>query len=201
MTMTGIICACMCCIYQPFILFWAHAGNMFPNQIMLLFVIYFFTERMGNICFQYRQASGLWSHDRIRPLVDGVTNLTLNYILVQRIGIAGVMLSTILCHIFIDSLWASSILFRYYFTKEKQSKYLLRLSFYALVTMIACTLTMAICRFLPMEGTNAFYSILFIFARAIICLCISSLLFYFSCRKLSEFSDAMAIVSRIVKRG
>ncbi len=200
MTVVGCVCACMCGLYQPFIRLWVREENLFPTRLMLVFVVYFFTERMGNVCFQYRQASGLWWEDRIRPIVDGLTNLTLNYILVQYIGVAGVMLSTILCQVFIDSVWGSRILFRSYFTEQKQRDYLVRLLLYAGVTAAACGLSMVLCGFLPESGANAAMSLVWMGLRGLICASCSGGIFLLAYRFLPEYGDAKRVVRKMLKR-
>ena len=166
---------------------------------MLVFVVYFFTERMGNVCFQYRQASGLWWEDRLRPVVDGVTNLTLNYILVQYIGVAGVMLSTILCQVCIDSLWGSRILFRSYFTDQKQRLYLLRLVIYAAATAAVCWASMALCRFVPEAGGSALMTLVWMAVRGMLCMAVSNAAFFLIYRALPEYQDAMRTVRKVLK--
>ena len=200
MWIVGCVCACMCGLYQPFIRFWIGEENLLSQRLMLVFVVYFFTERMGNVCFQYRQASGLWWEDRLRPIVDGVTNLTLNYILVQYIGVAGVMLSTILCQVCIDSLWGSRILFRCYFTDQKQRLYLLRLAFYAGTTTVACWASMALCRLIPEAGENALNSLVWMGARGAICMAVSNAAFFVIYRSLPEYRDAVRTVRKMLKR-
>ena len=201
MTVVGCVCACMCGLYQPFIRFWVGEENMLSGGLMLVFVVYFFTERMGNVCFQYRQASGLWWEDRIRPLVDGMVNLALNYILVQKIGVAGVMLSTILCQVFIDSVWGSRILFRFYFSDQSQMKYLLRLILYAAVTAAACALSMLVCRFLPEYGSSRFMSLVWMGIRGVLCAAVSGGVFLLCCRSLTEYGDARQLVLKLLGRG
>lgn len=196
----GCICACMCGLYQPFIRFWVGEQNLLSGRLMLVFVVYFFTERMGNVCFQYRQASGLWWEDRLRPVVDGVTNLILNFILVQYIGVAGVMLSTIFCQVVIDALWGSRILFRFYFTEWKQRRYLLRLLVYAAVTAAACWAAMAVCRFIPEAGGNAFATLCWMGLRGVICVAVSNPIFFLAYRFLPEYGDAKRMVLRILKK-
>ena len=167
---------------------------------MLIFVIYFFTERMGNVCFQYRQASGLWWEDRLRPVVDGVTNLTLNYILVQYIGVAGVMLSTILCQVVIDSLWGSRILFRFYFTEWKQSRSLVRLLLYAGVTAAACAACMALCRFVPETGSSRLMTLCWMGGRGLLCVAVSNAVFFLVYRFLPEYGDAKRLALKMIKK-
>lgn len=200
MWVVGIICVGMTCLYQPFIRLWVGKNNMLSNGLMILFVVYFFTERMGNICFQYRQAKGLWWEDRARPVVDGVTNLTLNFFLVQYIGIAGVMLSTIICHVFIDSLWGAGILFKNYFSEYKQSHYVLKLVLFAASTALACALSTVICNFIPEYAENAITCLLFMAARGIICLVVGNLIFFGIYRLLPEYNTAKVVMRKFLKR-
>ena len=200
MWVVGLICVGMSCLYQPFIRLWVGKHNMLSDGLMLLFVVYFFTERMGNICFQYRQARGLWWEDRARPIVDGITNLTLNFFLVQYIGIAGVMLSTIICHIFIDSLWGARILFKHYFTNEKQSHYVLKLMMFAASTAIACALSFLLCNFIPVYAENAITCLLFMAGRGIICLIVGNMIFFGIYRLLPEYKTAGVVMKKFLKR-
>ena len=199
MWIVGCVCACMCGLYQPFIRFWIGAENLLSQRLMLVFVVYFFTERMGNVCFQYRQACGLWWEDRLRPVVDGVTNLTLNYILVQYIGVAGVMLSTILCQVCIDSLWGSRILFRSYFTDQKQRLYLLRLVIFAAATAAVCWASMALCRFIPEAGGSALMTLVWMAVRGVLCMAVSNAAFFLIYRALPEYQDAKRTVRKMLK--
>jgi O-antigen/teichoic acid export membrane protein len=190
----------MCGVYQPFIRFWVGEQNLLSGRLMLIFVVYFFTERMGNVCFQYRQAAGLWWEDRLRPIVDGITNLTLNYLLVQVIGVAGVMLSTIICQVFIDSVWGSRILFRSYFTGKKQGQYLLRLLLFALVTAAACGASLALCRLIPEAGANAALSLMWMALRGIVCAAVSNGIFFLVYSRLPEFQDGKRTVLKMLRR-
>ena len=200
MWVVGIICVGMACLYQPFIRLWVGKNNMLSEGLMLLFVVYFFTERMGNICFQYRQARGLWWEDRIRPVVDGITNLTLNFFLVQYIGIAGVMLSTIICHVFMDSFWGARILFKHYFTNEKQSHYVLKLVLFAASTSLACALSYLLCNFIPQYAENAITCLLFMAGRGIICLIVANIVFFGIYRLLPEYKTAGVVMKKFLKR-
>lgn len=200
MWVVGIICVGMTCLYQPFIRFWITEKNLFPDWLMFLFVVYFFTDRMGNICFQYRQARGLWWEDRARPVVDGVTNLTLNFFLVKYIGIAGVMLSTIICHVVLDSLWGSAILFRHYFTDEKQTHYLLRLVLFSVVTTAACAASYLLCNFIPEAGSNRLISLLYMAGRGVICLIVANAIFLPAYRFLPEFKQASTVMKKFLKK-
>ena len=195
-----VMCACMSCIIQPFVIFWVKEENLLSDGLMLLFIVYFFTDRMGNICYQYRQAAGLWWEDRARPIVDGATNLLLNYLMVQYIGVAGVMLSTIFCHVVIDSSWGASILFRHYFKEEKQSHYIFRLLYFGALAALSCFVSMSICKVIPTVGGNRLISLVYMALRGVIASTVSIILLLVFCSRLPEYKRAKGVALKMLRR-
>lgn len=198
MWLSGVFAVLMFCIYQPFMRLWVGKELMFDNLTMTVFCIYFFTNRWGDICYTYRQSAGLWWEDRYRPIIEAVVNLTLNIILVQIIGVVGVMLSTIIGLLFINSIWGSKILFQHYFTKYKQSKYLLELLWFTLVTVIAGAVCGVICNLLP-SAERSFMAFIYIGVRGAICAVVANAIFWLGYRKLPQYSDMVALAKQILK--
>lgn len=197
----GFCTTCLCCLYQPFMNLWVGKDLMFESSTMLLFGVYFFTMKTGDLCFAYRQAAGLWWHDKFRPLIEAVTNLTLNIVLVKFIGIAGVLLSTILCQIFINTAWGSKVLFKYYFTKYKQGHYIFRLLYFSSVTIFSCVLSLAVCNeiapFSLAEISKEMSAIVF-FVRGIVCMVVPNIIMLLMYRRLPEFTDSVVFIKRLI---
>lgn len=141
---------------QPFIKLWLGEGMMFGDGIMVIFCIYFFSTHFSRVCHIYRDAAGLWWQDRYRPIVETVVNLSLNILLVRWIGVSGVMLSTIFCIVFIEGTWGTRILFKHYFTEEKQSVYMLKLLWTWIITAVAGVACYYVCKLIPLSGIPAF---------------------------------------------
>ncbi|MBD5559064.1 MAG: polysaccharide biosynthesis protein [Clostridia bacterium] len=100
-----VCCCCFLNLYQPAITLWIDASMLLGEDIVILLCMYFYVVLMmvpGNV---FENASGLWSSDKYRPLLEGALNLTLNLILVQLIGLQGVLLSTILSMAFFSVPW------------------------------------------------------------------------------------------------
>ncbi len=194
----GFCTAALFCLYQPFMRMWVGEELMFDGLIMSVFCIYFFINRCGDVCYTYRQSAGLWWEDRYRPIVEAVVNLTLNIILVQIIGVVGVMLSTIIGLVFINAIWGSKILFKHYFTNFKQSKYLLELLMFIVVTTVACAVCGAICHIMPVID-RSFKAIVFLGIRGIISVIVSNLIFWLAYRKLPQYSDMVKLAKKMVK--
>ena len=181
---------CLFCLYQPFMKLWVGANLMFSDNIMVVFCVYFFTSQMGNICFTYRQAAGLWWQDKIRPLIEAIVNLVFNIILVQYIGVVGVLLSTILCLVLINCVWGTKILYKYYFTKEKLISYLGKLMIWALITIISVIATNQLCQFIK---ESQIYELILRFA---ICLVVPNVIILLLSKVLPEYKNALIFIVR-----
>ena len=166
---------------------------MFPFDTMIFMVFYFFLPRISTLTYTYREAAGLWWEDRIRPIVATVANLTMNLILVNIIGINGVLISTLLCTIFINIPWGSIILFKNYF-KISPMEYFRQILFYSAVTCVAGSVTLLICNLLASTG----FTIMLI--KGLICLVIPNMIFLLFYHRLPEFVYLKQLVHRILGR-
>ena len=105
---------CLICLLQPFMRIWVGEKLMFSNTVVILFGVYFYIFQSEKIVLTYKDAAGLWWQDRFRPYVVMGINLILNVITVRKIGVYGVILSTIVSLI-ISVPWSSYILHKYLF--------------------------------------------------------------------------------------
>lgn len=155
MGLTSWLTVCLIACQQPFIRLWVGSKMLFSDGIMVVFCVYFFSTHFCRVAHLYRQAAGLWWQDRYRPIVETFVNLGLNILLVKFIGVTGVMFSTIFCIVFIEGTWGTRILFKHYFTEEKQSKYMLKLLWSWLLTAVSCAACYFVCRRIPLSGIPA----------------------------------------------
>lgn len=194
MWITSWCTVCLYCLYQPFITIWVGKGMLFSDSIMIIFCIYFFTRMMNMICYAYRQAAGLWWEDRFRPLLEAFSNLGLNILLVQHIGVTGVMISTVVCLVPFNTIWGSHLLYKKYFTEEKYSRYLLRLGYYSIVAFVGCLVTGWVCS-LHTFG-NQWINLIY---RGAICVVLPNVMFVPMLYVLPEFKSAMAFSKKLIK--
>lgn len=191
----GWICSwaaiCLLCLYQHFVRWWAGEELLFPFRTMTLMVLYFLIPRITSMTYVYREAAGLWWEDKFRPLVATILNLGINLYLVRIIGMDGVILSTLICSLFLNFPWGTYILFKHCFKKSPQ-KYYLQMSYYLIVTAIAGVITLKVCELLPCTG------ILMMFAKLIICMIIPNILLFIAYFWMSEFKNSKKLVHRIV---
>ena len=186
MALTSWLTVCLVACTQPFMKVWLGEKMMFDDGIMIIFCIYFFSMHFVRVCHLYRQAAGLWWQDRYRPIVETVSNLVLNILFVKVFGVSGVMFSTIFCMVCIEGTWGTRILFKHFFTEEKQSKYMLKLLWTWLITALAGGICYFICKKIALDGIPA------IIVNGIVGSVVSVVVFCAGNFFLPEFKDALA---------
>lgn len=191
--LSGFCAVCLVCLYQHFMTWWVGEELTFSFHTMLLMVLYFLLPKITSLTFTYREAAGLWWEDRFRPLAAAAVNLTVNLILVRYIGIDGVIISTLLCTVFINVPWGAYILFKNYF-KRSSAEYLLKVVFYVTVTAGVSAVTYAVCALLPSAGFIP------MILKGFICVVVSNSLFWLVYHKLPEFDYVKRMFCTILNK-
>ncbi len=180
-------------LYQPFMVLWMGEKMMLSFPIVICFCAYFFMLMIGNVCFIYRQAAGLWWEDRVRPVLSSVLNITLNILLVKYFGVAGVLLSTIICLVTLDFGLSARVLFRKYFKKPLLPYFLQALSC-AAVTALSCFAAGLICDRIPLGGTGK------LIANFAVCAIVSNVFLFLAYFRTKLFQSSLKLVTRMIRR-
>ena len=113
--LSGICAILMFTLFQDFMKIWMGEKMILDSKLVFLLCLSFFirmAKRPGNT---YKVEQGLWDADMLKPYIAGIVNLILNLILVQFIGLYGVVISTIISLGLIEKPWETYVLFKYYF--------------------------------------------------------------------------------------
>ena len=195
MWLAGWCAICLLCLYQPFMRIWVGDELCFDFKTVILFVLYFYLLKMGDIRGTYSEAAGLWWENRYRAILESVVNLILNYTLVRFLGIYGIILATLLSLFFINFLWGSNIVFKFYFKNGKASEYFLLHGKYALCTGCIAAVTYMVCSL----KTYGLYGDFLV--RGVICVILPNLIYYLVYRKTSEFKIAVPwILNKVLRK-
>ena len=189
----GFCSVCLLCIYQPFMELWVGKDLMLSLSAVGCFVVYFFVRQFNALFNLYKDASGMWHEDRLRPLTAALTNLALNLILVQFIGIYGILLSTVLAIICVGMPWLLHNLFTVIFEKQHMWPYLRRLAKYCIVVLFSCVATYFICSKINIGLVPT------ILIRGVICMIIPNLLYFLAFRKTEEYNQALHLANNMTK--
>jgi len=186
-------CACsLLCLYQDFMQLWVGKDLLLSFSCVICFVIYYYITEINSILLLYKDASGIWHKDRYRPLITALSNLILNLILVNYIGIYGVLLSTVLSALLIGFPWLIHNLFTEIF-KRSPKQYVLKLFKYVCVTLVSIVLTFYICNFIKQT------LVINIIIKGVICLAIPNLIYYIVYRKTDEIKETIDLINKIIK--
>lgn len=184
---------CLVCLYQPAMRIWVQEDLMFPMSVMVVFVIYFYARKVGDIGYTYKQAAGLWKHDRWRPIVESVVNLILNLLFVKWWGVVGALLSSIFSLIIITFGWGTRVLFKYYF-KRSAKEYLFNHLYYLIVTIVGCAITYRICLFVDLE--NEWYNL---FVKLLFCIIFPAIYFIAAYFWKKEYKLTVIFLKNMIK--
>ena len=92
--------------------------------------------------YVYQESKGLWWENRYIQLFGAVLNLGLNILLVNYIGLYGILISTIISMVFILDIGYCKILFKHYFNNKKWVKeFIFDQIKYFITTVVVCSIT------------------------------------------------------------
>ena len=189
---SGVCASCLLCLYQPFMELWVGKDLMLALSAVVCFVVYFFVRQLNSLYNLYKDAAGMWHTDRFRPLVAALTNLALNVILVQFIGIYGVLLSTVLAILGVGMPWLLHNLFTTIFEKKFFYGYMKKLIFYCAMTGVSCIVTYCTCSEIVLGKTGT------LLVRGMICLMVPNLIYFLAYRRCEEYRQSLGLVQRIL---
>lgn len=175
------------CLYQPFMKIWVHEENMLDMVVVLLLVIYFYIYQIRRVVLTYKDAGGIWWEDRYRPYISMAVNLIGNYIMVQIIGIYGVILSTIFSML-VSIPMENYTVFKYIFRRSPGNFYFKNIV-YVLLATVLCIITYMICSFAP-EGFSG------LLMRGAICLTVPNCIIILLFHRTEEFIHARKLLFR-----
>ncbi len=188
--------ACLLCLFQTFIELWQGKENMLSFYMVVLFCFYFYLHHAGDITYMYKEAAGIWWEGRYYSILAAAENLILNIILIQVIGLPGILISTIIALITVHTPYGSWILFKHYFgVKRKYALYLKRMLLYLFVAVLVSVLTYMVCIAVPIK--NLWMQLL---VRGCICCILPNLIFMACYWKLDDFQQAWKYVTGVVRK-
>lgn len=137
-----IFSTCLLTLFQPFITLWQGEQNTLSFGVVVLIVISFYIHHINDVAYVFSDALGLWWKARWVHLAAALVNLIINIMLVNFIGMFGIVISTIISLILGYHICYTRILFMEYFKSVKRwLGYLLNLVAYFIVALIIVGIT------------------------------------------------------------
>lgn len=149
---SGVCTACLVVLFQPFIELWVGDAMLLPFGMAVLFSIYFYARTIGDIRSLYENATGIWWQMKGRMVVEAVLNVALNLLLVNALGLYGVVLGTIVSLVSVNFLYGARLVFNLYFKNGKTLEHYLDHLSYACTAALACSFSFAVTQFVFVDG-------------------------------------------------
>ncbi|SOC03957.1 lipopolysaccharide biosynthesis protein [Pseudobutyrivibrio ruminis] len=181
---SGWMAITMLCLYQPFMCLWVGTEYIFPQYIMITFPIYFFITKLGDIRMVYSDGAGLFWENRIRIILEGISNIILNYILVIKWGAFGIMLATIITLFIFGFLGATLVIFNCYF-EHGMKEYLLNSISYLVIMITLGAVFYSVSLWVNFQSMLA--ELIF---EGVICCTVLPAILFLVCKQRKDFREA-----------
>lgn len=189
----GFCTVCFFCLYQPFMKLWVGEDLMFDMGVVVCFCLYFYVHQLKSVQSAYKDAAGLWKEDMWRTYAANIFNLIVNIILVQIIGVYGILISTILALMVITYPWQTWMIHKKLFHCS-MLPYFGRLGVYTLITAGACWFTGFLCGLVSGEGVMA------LLIKMGMCCLVPNAVFLICSFRTQEFKTMMVTCKKVLKR-
>lgn len=194
MWISGWCTVCLMCLFQPFMKLWMGEKLLLDSRCVILFCIYFYLLKTGDMRSLYSGANGLWWFHRFRSIAEALGNLFLNIVLGYFGGIYGIILATIITMVICNFLWASNITFRHYFGMDKYKEYLWYHLKYWGYTMGVMIITFGCCKIVDVK--NSWVELV---AKGIFCVVIPNVLYVIRYRNNGIYKEANKMICHLLK--
>lgn len=95
----GVSAICLLFTLNPFIEFVFGEKFVLPFAVVVLIIINYYLVGINQVPIIVQSAAGVYKYDKYVPIIEAFLNLGLSIILVQYIGIAGILLGTMISYL------------------------------------------------------------------------------------------------------
>lgn len=191
--MYGFCSICFLVLINSFIELWIGSKYILDNFTVLIIVLNFYTTGMQYGTSTFRDSTGMFWIGRYLPLFAAVINLGVSITLVRYIGIAGVLLGTIISRL-CTYFWFDTLILHKKILKRSIDKYFAKYFLYTCTTIFT-TIIIILITFPLVNNTW----VNFIFKMGI-CAVVANLVFYFLFKRTSEFKYVLNVVKNMLAK-
>jgi O-antigen/teichoic acid export membrane protein len=176
---------------NTFIHYWIGKHYIISQTFSLLLALEFYLKGLQLLLSQFRTSMGLFQQAKYRPIFSMIINLVVSLILVQYIGVYGVIIGTIISSLS-TYMWFDPIIIHKYGFNRKATKYFIQNIYYLLITFIAGYTSYYVISLITLER----YYILF--TKIIICVVITAIIYSVFLFRSKEAKYLLKIIKQII---
>lgn len=149
--LASIICIPLLYVINPFIQIW-HQGRIETTTfIALAFVLNLFYYIIRMPLMTYVNSAGLFKETIKCPIIESVVNLSLSLILINYIGLPGILLGTFIAYIVSDYFIRPVIIYKHIFEMDASSYYKQN-TIFIMIMLVVGSIWYFIIPYFPMDG-------------------------------------------------
>lgn len=190
----GLCSVCMINVFNDFIKIWIGEKYCLSLSIVLMIVINFYLTGMRVPSSTMKSSAGLFDVDKYTPILQSIINLVVSIVLVQKMGLIGVLIGTFVSSIAIPS-WQRPYLIYKYILKKSSKKYFIEFFKNVVILAVCTTLALFINNLIIINNLYIQFVVKGIITASIFA--ISVILIY---RKTDEFKYIVNTISNLFRR-
>ena len=176
---------CIIVLINPFINIWIGKKYVMGFSIVFLLVLNFYVLGMQSVTNSFRNAYGLFWIAKYRPIIMVIINIVISVVLVQFIGIEGVLIGTLVSRLVTTAWLDPYIVHKYGFEISSKSYYVDYLKY--LVIFIAISIILNY--FVSMVAINNIFILILIAILVVISVNVILVLLFFKTSEFNYFYD------------
>ena len=176
---------CIIVLINPFINIWIGKKYVMGFSIVFLLVLNFYVLGMQSVTNSFRNAYGLFWIAKYRPIIMVIINIVISVVLVQLIGIEGVLIGTLISRLLTTAWLDPYIVHKYGFEISPKSYYIDYLKY--LVIFIAISIILNY--FVSMVAINNIFILILIAILVVISVNVILVLLFFKTSEFNYFYD------------
>lgn len=176
---------CIIVLINPFINIWIGKKYVMGFSIVFLLVLNFYVLGMQSVTNSFRNAYGLFWIAKYRPIIMVIINIVISVVLVQFIGIEGVLIGTLISRLLTTAWLDPYIVHKYGFEISPKSYYVDYLKYLVIFTAISIILNY----FVSMITINNIFILILIAILVVISVNAILVLLFFKTSEFNYFYD------------
>lgn len=189
----GFVAICFWELLNPFITIWLGEEYIFETVVVLLIVMNFVTDGLQRAVLMYKDACGLFWRGKLRPVFSAGLNIIISVILVQFMGISGVILGSIISRMLSTWWFDPYLVYKHGFGMSSRGYYFRYVRSLLIIIMTALIIDGI------MKLVNLDFAAMTV-VRTALSIMIPNLVFWFCSRKSEEYIYIKGILSNWISR-
>lgn len=111
-------------LINKFITLWLGKDYLLATLVVIVICMNFYIDGMRQCLDSIKDASGVYDQDKYIPLIQSIVNIAVSIVLVQYIGILGVVIGTLVSHLLLPIWHRPYIVYKHVFKSSPKNYYI-----------------------------------------------------------------------------